>query len=167
MKLKVPSYNLSLDSKDTDSSKKLLDDIIGNSGNKPTTPLENKILEPKCPNKNAAYDLHLDNYLRLTNKEGSEIIIHIISTETSKNIRTAYLKKNSTGSIKNIPKGKYKVHLTYGSHYAEKTNNGICTVYFKNEKASETNKNILDLPPIKTDKGINVPSYNLDITKER
>ncbi len=134
------------------------------SGNiDPTVPLSN---EPVCPNKNSLYDKQLDNYLQIRSGKNSEVIVNMVSTESSKKIRTMYLTKNQTQFIRNIPEGKYQLHLTYGDDYAEKMIDGRCIAYFKNQKATEVGDQILDFNVEITDKGKNVPSYNLEVSLE-
>ncbi|MEW7290076.1 M56 family metallopeptidase [Aquimarina sp. 2304DJ70-9] len=124
--------------------------------------------EPKCPNQNSEYDRNLDNYLKVSNGKNSEVILDFILTETSKKVRTVFIAANTTQFIRNIPEGKYKLHIAYGNDYAEKTVDGLCKAYFKNEKLKEVGNDVLDFNIVKTDRGLNVPSYNitLDLTDE-
>ncbi|GAA4275534.1 M56 family metallopeptidase [Aquimarina mytili] len=119
--------------------------------------------EPRCPNQNAEYNKNIDNFIEITNGENAEVILNVISIESSKNIRTIYLSKNHTYRIQNIPEGKYKLDIKYGDGYTEKIVNGVCTAFFKNEKFKETGNDILDMNTVKTDKGLNVPSYRLSV----
>ncbi len=119
--------------------------------------------EPKCPNQNSVYNKNLNNYLSVRNGKNSEAILDIISIETSKKIRTIHFFRNQTFFVRNIPEGKYKLHISYGEDYAEKTVDETCKGYFKNEVATEINENILDFDVLKTEKGVNIPSYNISI----
>ncbi len=164
--LHVPSFNLkvgvldqSSDRDSEDNTNAAIVNSIGNNQNA-TTP-DTRYAEPKCPNKNAEYDNKIDNYLRLTSGKNAEIIVEIVSLESSKIIRTIHMTRNQVYFIRNIPEGKYKLHLAYGDDYAEKTVAGECKGYFKDEKDTEIDKNTLDFTTIKTEKGLNVPSYNM------
>ncbi len=119
--------------------------------------------EPICPNENSEYNGKLNNYLKLYNGKSSEAIVDIVSTETSKKVRTVYITQNTTQFVRNIPEGTYKLNVVYGKDYAEKQIDGECKAYFTNQIAIETNPNILDFKIVKTKKRINVPSYSLSI----
>ncbi len=162
----VPSYNLALDLGDSDDKDSI--DTVDAIGQQSAATSNTQDAEPKCPNQNAKYDYKLDNYLRVTVGKSADAIIEIISQENSKNIRTAHIKSDQVYFVRNIPEGKYKLHITYGEGYTEKTVDGVCKGYFKNEKLTETGNDVLDFTLVKTDKGMNVPSYNitLDLTDE-
>ncbi|GGX22187.1 M56 family metallopeptidase [Aquimarina muelleri] len=147
----TPSYSISLDKNFIDPNRK-------------ETLTTRRTNEPECPNQNAEYNNELDNYLKITSSKNSESIIHVTSIKSSKSIRTIHLGKNQIYLIKNIPEGKYQLHITYGKNYSEKTINGECIAYFKIENKKTINKNILDFNTLKTDRGLNVPSYNLDLS---
>ena len=119
--------------------------------------------EPTCLNKNSKYDMNLDNYLKLSVGANTEVIVDIVSTNTKKSIRTVHLGKNVIYYVRNIPEDNYHLNILYGTDYAEKTIDGKCTGYFKNKNLSETGDQILDFYTVKTNKGINVPSYNLSL----
>ncbi|WP_438425833.1 M56 family metallopeptidase [Aquimarina macrocephali] len=145
--------------------------IYTSCGNESNSSIENDIGNSKnikngdfnCSNQNSKYNYKLDNYLRLTNRKKSDAIIEIKSTETLKTIRIVYVAKNTTQFIRNIPEGKYQIHITYVEEYAEKTIDEICTDYLKNEKTKEIDENTLDFYTYKTGKNLNVPSYNLSL----
>lgn len=122
--------------------------------------------EPECPNKNSEYDKNLENFIQITSDKNFEAIINLVSVKTSKTVRTIHLTPNKVYKIKNIPEDKYNLHITYGENYAEKTVNGVCTAYFKNENISEVSEHILDMHTVTTKKGVNVPSYRLSIDKD-
>ncbi len=173
----VPSYNLEVDltaseSSSNNNAEDLRDkkattnnkDLIAQTiQNKKDIYVHTRTAEPKCPNKNAKYDNKLDNYLRLTGGKKAEVIVEVVSLESSKTIRIVHIKKEQVYMVRNIPEGKYKLHIAYGDNYAEKTVNGECKGYFKNEKAKEIDKNTLDFTTITTDRGLNVPSYNMTV----
>ncbi len=119
--------------------------------------------KPSCINKNSVYDMKLDNYLKLTVGANTEVIVDVVSLTNGKRIRSKHLEKNVTSYIKNIPEDKYQLHIEYGTGYAEKTIDGVCTGYFKDSKAKKIDKNTLDFTTIKTKKGLNVPSYSLKL----
>ncbi len=163
--LNVPSYNLSVDLREKSTDKKPVDNTTAKvkTSEPDVLPTASRDAEPNCPNKTSAYDNKLDNYLRLTSGKNSEILIEIISEDTKKNIRTVHMKRNQVYSIRNIPEGSYRLHIAYGEDYTEKTVDGVCKAYFKNEKATEIDKNVLDFNTITTKRGLNVPSYNMTV----
>lgn len=163
--INIPSYNLSIDmeKKETELSNeppKNSNTIVNNNNNEHA--------EPKCPNQNSTYDKKIDNYLKITTGNNTEIIVQIVALQTEKNIRTVYTKRGETYFVRNIPEGKYNLNITYGDNYAEKTVDGVCIAYFKDEKLTEIGQQILDFAVTNTDRGTNVPSYNiaLDFTND-
>jgi len=159
----IPSYNLKVELRNPATASQ----ENPNNNNDPFAvndiPYPDPNFEPLCPNKNAKYDKKLDNYLRLTSGKKAEVIATIISVENSQTIRTIHLPKDHQYFIRNIPEGLYKTHFIYGEDYNEKTVDGTCVGYFKNEKRREVGEHILDFKTIKTERGLNVPSYNLTV----
>ncbi|GAA4272998.1 M56 family metallopeptidase [Aquimarina gracilis] len=163
----VPSYNIKVDLVDSESSNE--DDIVAKKGEKDHThnsPIGDRSAEPECPNQKAKYDNKLDNYLRLTSGKNAEIIVEIVMLESSQSVRTIHIKRDQVYFVRNIPEGKYKLNLAYGDTYSEKMINGECKAYFKDEKATEINENVLDFTTITSDKGLSVPSYNMKLELE-
>ncbi len=119
--------------------------------------------ESECPNQNSEYDKKLDNYLEITSGKNAEVILHMVSTETEKEIRTVHLTRNQIYKIRHIPEGHYRLDIEYGEEYYEKTVDGVCKALFKNEKIKETGDQILDYTTVTTEKGLNVPSYRLTV----
>ncbi len=149
----------------SDESNQPINNNIGNSSSIKNSNISEHLKsgEPECPNQNSEYDKNLDNYLKIAVGKNTEVIVDIISIESSKKIRTVYIANNTTQFIRHIPEGKYKFHIAYGYDYAEKTVDGICKAYFKNEKLTEQGIQVLDFNTIKTKEGVNVPSYNLTL----
>ncbi|WP_109098063.1 M56 family metallopeptidase [Aquimarina sp. AU58] len=158
--INIPSYNLSIDMTKKESE---LPDESSEESNTTVNGDNYGQAEPKCPNKNSSYDKKLDNYLRITTGNTAEVIVQIVTLDTEKSIRTAYIKRNEVYFIRNIPENEYRLIISYGDNYAEKTVDGVCIAYFKDEKANEIGEDILDFTVIKTDKGNNVPSYNITL----
>ncbi|KAA1244050.1 M56 family metallopeptidase [Aquimarina sp. RZ0] len=117
--------------------------------------------ESICINTYSVHDESLDNYLKITTGSSAEVLISVVSIKTSEIIRRARIKKNKTHRIQNIPEGIYRVDVVYGENYIEQEINGSCTGSFAKEILSETGEDTLDYNVIITDKGKNVPSYNL------
>jgi len=167
----VPSYALALDllpengQNDTENT----DNISSDQNASNARPLvANEMLkkdaEPSCANRQGAkYDYRLDNYLKILSGGDSEIIVDIVSKETSESIRTVYVPKNKTYYVRNIPEGIYTLTIIYGEGYEEKSENGVCTLSFTNEMMKEDGKEILDFNTIRTDQGFNMPSFSIDI----
>lgn len=116
-----------------------------------------------CLNKNALYDNDLDNYLKLITKENTEVIAHLVSTESNKSIRSAHLKENSTIKLKYIPEGIYRLDLTYGTGITETELNGQCQIQFKTIYKKIKGNDILDFNTIYYKDEVNLPSYSFEI----
>ena len=118
--------------------------------------------EPSCANQGShRYNHELDNYLRMEIENSADVIVDIISLETSEIVRTIYVPKNTTYYIRNIPEGKYYLQIMYGEGYQETSVNGACTLSFKNIMKKEKEKDILDFYTTQSSEGFSVPSYKL------
>lgn len=124
--------------------------------------------ESNCLNQNAVYETKLDNYLKLEIGNNTEVIVEIKSIETSKIVRTVHLLRNQKYRIKNIPEGKYRLDVTYGEDYTEENVDGKCKGFFKIDKMHEEGEDVLDFSTIRTEEGLNIPSYTmvLDLVNE-
>ncbi|GAA3519274.1 hypothetical protein GCM10022393_36800 [Aquimarina addita] len=158
----VPSYSLELDlipsTSSDDQEEQQNYDINTNSDD-----IEENSSLSACLKEKAIYDSTIDNYMKLEIADNTEVIVELISVENSQSVRTVHLKENTKTVLKNIPEGKYKVHIQYGESYEEVTTNGMCKVRFKNQIASEIEDHVLDFYVTKTPDGKNVPSYSLTL----
>ncbi|WP_299434903.1 M56 family metallopeptidase [uncultured Aquimarina sp.] len=129
-----------------------------------TNEISKKEAEPYCANQDPLrYDYKVDNYLKMTIGDNAEVIIDIVSTETSESIRTVHIPKNTEYFIRNIPEGIYNLKIVYGEGYQENLVNEKCTLSFDTKLAKEDGQDILDFRVIKTEQGINVPSYSMTL----
>ncbi|MEW7277797.1 M56 family metallopeptidase [Aquimarina sp. 2201CG1-2-11] len=124
---------------------------------------DKKIAETPCLNQNSEYNMDLDNHLKIVVGNNTEVIVDIVSINSNKSIRTVYLKRNIEYHVRNIPEDTYRLHIQYGEGYAEKTVNGVCAGYFKNEKQKEIGDQILVFDTIKTETGLKSASYNITL----
>ena len=126
--------------------------------------ISKKEAEPHCANLDPLrYDYKLDNYLKMKVGDNAEVIIDIVSTETTKSIRTVHIPKNTEYFIRNIPEGIYNLKIVYGEGYKENVVNEKCTLSFDRKLAEEKGQDILDFRVINTKEGINLPSYAMTI----
>jgi len=120
--------------------------------------------ELACANKGASkFDMNLDNYLKITNGKGAEIIVDIVNLKTSESVRTIHLPKDTQYYVRNIPEGEYNLEIVYGIGLEKKNTNGTCKLSFANKMAEESGSDKLDFNTIRTSDGINVPSYSITI----
>ena len=151
----------------SETSKPEITSEVDNFENKKTINTVVKVNnEPECPNKDSEYDKNLKNFIEITADKNSEVILKVVSIKTSKTVRTVHLTPNEKYKIRHIPEDKYHLHITYGENYAEKTADGVCQAYFKNEIMSEVNEDVLDMHTVTTKKGVNVPSYRLSLDSD-
>jgi len=116
-----------------------------------------------CLNTDAFYNKNLDNYLELATATGTEVILKLVLAESEKIMRTVHLSEKSKTYMRNVPEGKYQLHIDYGTEYIEKNINGKCTASFKNLINTEKRENLIDFTIVTDEKGRDIPSYSLMI----
>ncbi|GAA0725149.1 hypothetical protein GCM10009430_30350 [Aquimarina litoralis] len=124
---------------------------------------------PKSFNFKGEYDYKLDNYLKLQIGENTDVVVKLVKMgKTAKDdevIRIVYVNSNQTQFIRNIPEGEYYCVVAYGKDWREDPNapKGRGKGQFTKNQLYEKHQDILDFKTIKTDEGINVPSYTLSL----
>ncbi|WP_378186810.1 SH3 domain-containing protein [Aquimarina sp. W85] len=122
---------------------------------------------PKSSSVKAKYDYKLDNYLKINVGKNTEVVVKLYKMGKSASddvcIRETYIKSNTTHYIKNIPAGEYYAKIAYGKDWRETSKNGKKYGTFTQNALYEKGQDILDFTPIKTAKGINIPSYTLSL----
>ncbi|MFD2563121.1 M56 family metallopeptidase [Aquimarina rubra] len=164
----VPSYSLAMDLLPESERNRNTSDYTDNQTAETTSPKANEIFkkdaEPFCANQgDNKYDYNIDNYLKFTSGENAELIVDIVTTETSEVVRTVYLPKNTEYFARNIPNGIYHLKIVYGEGYQENSKNGTCELSFKKELMVEKGEDVLDFNVITTSQGRNVPSYSITL----
>lgn len=113
------------------------------------------------------FNYKLDNYLKITVEKNTEVVVKLYKMgKTEKDdelIRIAYINSNTTQYIRNIPEGEYFLKIAYGNDWRETTKNGKPFGTFTKNALYEKGEEILNYNSVKTDKGINVPSYSLTL----
>ncbi|MHA7058798.1 M56 family metallopeptidase [Aquimarina sp. M1] len=156
----VPSYSWQVDLlPKNDSNNETFDTASLKSNN-----ISTEEAEPLCANRgDTKYDYKIDNYLKFTNGENADLIVDIVSNQTSEVVRTVYLPKNTAYFTRNIPVGIYHLKIVYGEGYEENSKDGKCELSFRNKLKEEKGEDILDFTVIKTPEGINIPSYSITL----
>ncbi|MFC5044254.1 SH3 domain-containing protein [Aquimarina hainanensis] len=114
-----------------------------------------------------SFNYKLDNYLKINVGKNTDVVIKLYkmgkTEKDDKCIRVTYIKNSSTQYIRNIPEGEYYVKIAYGKEWMETVKGGKPYGQFTQNALYEKGEDILNFNPIKTDKGINVPSYTLSL----
>ena len=127
-----------------------------------------------CANITPKYDYDIDNYLRVNDGSGTDVVIKLLKIGSYKDecIRIVYIRSKDTYEIKNIPEGRYYLKIAYGKDYRKKVVDNQCYVKFMKNAMYEKGTEILDYKLIKrpnTRVGNNdyenwdVPSFELSL----
>ena len=119
-----------------------------------------------CPNISPKFDFSLDNFLKVTNSDTKlDAEVKLINAENLTTItRVALVEKGTSLKLKNLPGKKYNLEVTYGNNYKVITENGNCIGTFKHNLQTEKESLSFDFRIIKTDIGVDVPSYEIDLS---
>ncbi len=119
---------------------------------------------PKSFKFKGKFDYKLDNYLKIVVGGNTEVVVKLIKmgkTESDdQTVRIVYINSNQTQYIKNIPQGEYYCVIAYGKDWRE---NGPGKGSFAKNALYEKDASILDFNVVKTEAGLNVPSYTLSL----
>ncbi|MDY8134381.1 SH3 domain-containing protein [Aquimarina sp. 2201CG5-10] len=113
------------------------------------------------------FDYKLDNYLKINVGKNTQVVVKLIkmgkTEKDDETIRVTYINSNATQYIRNIPEGEYYCVIAYGKEWKETTQNGKVLGSFTKNALYEKGADVLNYNAIKTDKGINIPSYTLSL----
>lgn len=113
------------------------------------------------------FDYKLDNYLKINVGKNTEVVVKLVKMgKTEKDdevVRVSYINTNTTSYIRNIPEGEYYCVIAYGKEWKEKKEGGKVFGTFTKNALYEKGQDILNFNAVKTDKGINVPSFTLSL----
>ncbi|MBQ4803530.1 SH3 domain-containing protein [Aquimarina sp. MMG015] len=123
---------------------------------------------PKSFNFKGKFEYKLDNYLKVEVGQNTEVVVKLVkmgkTAKDDETIRIVYINSNQTQFIRNIPEGEYYCVIAYGKEWKESpSKNGKKQGTFTKNALYEKGQDILDFNTIKTDEGINVPSYSLSL----
>lgn len=123
-------------------------------------------MTPKSFNFKGKFEYKLDNYLKIEVGKNTDVVVKLVKMGKNPNgkddetVRIVYINSNATQFIRNIPEGEYYCVIAYGKDWRE---NGPGKGTFTKNALYEKGQDILDYKTIKTDEGINVPSYSLSL----
>lgn len=114
------------------------------------------------------YEYKLDNYLKLQVGKNTDVVVKLIklgkTAKDDETVRIVFVNSNQTQYIRNIPEGEYQCIIAYGKNWKESTpKNGKRQGTFTKNALYERDPSILDYRTIKTEDGINVPSFSLSL----
>ncbi|MDH5474860.1 MAG: SH3 domain-containing protein [Cyclobacteriaceae bacterium] len=118
-----------------------------------------------CEDFTEQYDQKLNNYLQVNAGADRDLVIKLIKHSSSNDdcIRSIYVEAGGEVKIRNIPEGKYYVKVAYGNNWKIDTINGICYGKFDSNAIYEKGADLFDFNIVKTEKGHQVPSYQLTL----
>lgn len=113
------------------------------------------------------FDYKLDNYLKVNVGKNTEVVVKLVkmgkTPAEDKTVRVNYIKSNTTHFFRNIPEGEYYCVIAYGKDWRENVEAGKVVGTFTKNALYEKGQDILNFNAIKTEKGINIPSYTLSL----
>ncbi|MFD2565083.1 SH3 domain-containing protein [Aquimarina rubra] len=123
---------------------------------------------PKSFNFKGKFEYKLDNYLKVEVGKNTDVVVKLVkmgkTAKDDETVRIVYINSNQTQFIRNIPEGEYYCVIAYGKEWKESpSKNGKKQGTFTKNPLYEKGQDILDFNTIKTDDGINVPSYSLSL----
>lgn len=113
--------------------------------------------------KNQKYNRDIDNELKITMGGYGDLYVKLINRLSDKVIREAFIKRNTTYSIRNIPEGVYYIKTAFGKGL--KTNNN-CDIKFENDAYYKKGENQLDFYIKENYDGYSIPSFHLSLDVE-
>jgi len=119
-----------------------------------------------CNDFTPKYNYDLNNYFQFNAGEGRDIVVKLVKKNnggTDECIRSIYVEANSELKIRNIPEGVYYVKVAYGNAWSLRNINAICYGKFEENAIYEKGADLFDFSVVKTDKGHQVPSYQLTL----
>ena len=119
---------------------------------------------PECIKCIPKYDFTLDNFLRVSISDNTDVIIKLHNYNNDECIRCVYIKAGSKYDIKNIPQGIYKIKIAYGKNWAVKMEkNYLCEGKFLENAYYKEGENLLDFNIVYNDYEMQVPSYEINL----
>jgi len=125
-----------------------------------------KDIKGVCDDFTPKYNYDLNNYFQLNAGEGRDIVVKLMKKNNGGKdecIRSVYVEANSELKIRNIPEGVYYVKVAYGNGWELRNINSICYGKFEQDAIYEKGVDLFDYNVVKTDKGHQVPSYQLTL----
>ncbi len=119
---------------------------------------------PKSFKFKGKYEYKLDNYLKIEVGKNTDVVVKLVkmgkTEKDDETVRIVYINSNQTQFIRNVPEGKYYCVIAYGKEWKE---NGVGKGSFTKNALYEKGQDELDFNVIKTEDGLNVPSYSLSL----
>jgi len=119
--------------------------------------------KPECVSCNTRYELNLDNYLRIDASGATDVVVKIINSNTEECIRCVFISGGSRYEIANIPEGVFYLKIAYGYDWSKKVSGGFCFAKFLRDAHYQIGNDLLDYYLKKSDLGVQVPSYELEL----
>ena len=116
-----------------------------------------------CDDFTPKHNYDLNNYFQLNAGADRDIVVKLMKKSSSKDIciRSLYVEANEEVKMRNIPEGLYYVKVAYGNNWKLRDINNICYGKFEANAIYEKGVDLFDFSVIKTEKGHQVPSYQL------
>ncbi|MDH7444723.1 SH3 domain-containing protein [Aquimarina sp. 2201CG14-23] len=114
------------------------------------------------------FEYKLDNYLKIEVGKNTDVVVKLIkmgkTEKDDETVRIVFINSNQTQYIRNIPEGEYYCVIAYGKEWKEtEAKNGRRQGTFTKNALYEKDGAVLNYNTIKTEQGINVPSYSLSL----
>lgn len=118
---------------------------------------------PFCFLGKSEFDYKLDNFLKVYVGGSYDIALKLCRVFDDKCIRYVYIKSGSSYYINNIPQAQYYLKIAYGKGWAIFDSEIFCAEKFIDYSNYQKGDETLDFRLIKTERGYQVPSYELKL----
>ncbi|MCX7878255.1 MAG: hypothetical protein N2510_06390 [Ignavibacteria bacterium] len=118
---------------------------------------------PVCFLEKSEFDYSLDNFLKVYVGGIYDIALKLCRAFDDKCIRYVYIKSGDSYYISNIPQAQYYLKISYGKGWAFFNSSIFCVEKFVDYVNYQKGEEILDYRIIKTDKGYQIPGYELKL----
>jgi len=117
---------------------------------------------PGCINYSNQFDFSIDNFLRVSVGNNTDIVLKIHNNSSGKCIRCVYISAGGDFYISNIPEGYYTLKIAFGKKWSRRNSDlNNCESKFTENAMYEEGENILDFTLKYTNDGYQIPSYEL------
>jgi hypothetical protein len=120
---------------------------------------------PECDNYDKQYDNNIDNYLRINVGSHTNVVVKLMQRRPDGDvcIRMAFIRRNESTAMKNIPEGDYYLKIAYGSDWRQKVIDNQCVGKFMENAHYEIGKERLSYNIVHQIDRDQIPSYELTL----
>lgn len=108
------------------------------------TPTLSNGINPTCENIKEKFDYSGNQELRIQSQSSNDCIVKLMNKYTDECIRIAYIRGQSSFTMKNIPNGTFYVKMAFGTNFQKKYFSGLCYIQFRTNPSYKLGESQLD-----------------------